>query len=787
MSKTKKIILSIIISLLSVSIIFCIVWICKNFNSVKQAFNGTQLYTQTDLDNAYSDGKKDGLDEKNNYYDEIDGYKEQVVYLQGVIADYEDDIKEYESKLRTKDDTIADLKLQLEEAINQRDYYKKLYEDLKDDYEELLGKYEEKCDEVTKLQNKIVALEDEIVEIRVNYINARNKIIELEGTVNCYDNFLKQIIAENQVVAKFYYDNSLYSIMILQKGDKAIISNPVDTTYKKFLGWMLDDEIVDLTNYPINESVTFTAKINTFYDVTFKVDDEIYDTDIVVDGSYSKVPTIPTKEGYEFVGWTVNNVVYDVDTYSITKSTVFEAKFVKLNKVQFNYKENVINTQTIRTGEHASVVYPDVDDYTQFNYWMVNGIKVNIEEYVVTSDVVFVANITNKYDVNFMYEGNKYSSQIVLDGSYPIQVTPPTSETKVFKGWSLDKENIIDVTTVSITEKTTFYAVIDYYYFVTFKYDDDSVYGKTQLIKESGYATLPEDPTKEGYEFDYWTLDKSTEINVQQNKITAETIYYAKFTKIHNVVFKYENEIISTQTIRDKEYATEQTVDSTERKVFNGWKVDGNIVKVSTYPITTDITFVADITYKSLVQFKFDDILIQSSFVENNTKVSSPDLSSYSYLNLSYWTTDGSTEIDLSTYSIKEDTTFIAKGTKTKLKVSLKSSDATTKTYNSTTYYSYTLSYINNLVYNNGSTSATHGGYSVEGSIIINGVNHSLVVDAETNSAYGVSSYYRAGSYSLQITSSYKDSLTIAVLNNVGIESFTLDALLTPNRAYSNL
>lgn len=757
------------------------------YPAIKGSIEGESYLTPEQGQEMYNKGYADGAKNEEELLKSYNDTKDLLDIANKTIRDYEDDIKEYESQLRTKQDTIDDLEKKLTKALEDRDLYKGLYESTLNDYNELLGKYEEKCDEVTKLQNKIVALEDEIVEIRVNYINARNKIIELEGTVNCYDNFLKQIIAENQVVVKFYYDNSLYSIMILQKGDKAIISNPVDTTYKKFLGWMLDDEIVDLTNYPINESVTFTAKINTFYDVTFKVDDEIYDTDIVVDGSYSKVPTIPTKEGYEFVGWTVNNVVYDVDTYSITKSTVFEAKFVKLNKVQFNYKENVINTQTIRTGEHASVVYPDVDDYIQFNYWMVNGIKVNIEEYVVTSDVVFVANITNKYDVNFMYEGNKYSSQIVLDGSYPIQVTPPTSVTKVFKGWSLDKENIIDVTTVSITEKTTFYAVIDYYYFVTFKYDDDSVYGETQLIKETGYATLPKDPTKEGYEFDYWTLDKSTEINVQQNKITAETIYYAKFTKIHNVVFKYENEIISTQTIRDKEYATEQTVDSTERKVFNGWKVDGNIVKVSTYPITTDITFVADITYKSLVQFKFDDILIQSSFVENNTKVSSPDLSSYSYLNLSYWTTDGSTEIDLSTYSIKEDTTFIAKGTKTKLKVSLKSSDATTKTYNSTTYYSYTLSYINNLVYNNGSTSATHGGYSVEGSIIINGVNHSLVVDAETNSTYGVSSYYRAGSYSLQITSSYKDSLTIAVLNNVGIESFTLDALLTPNRAYSNL
>lgn len=763
---TKKV-LGIIFSIIFLcAFAFVLTWGIINFNKVKEGMSGTGIYTKEDIDKAYQDGYDTSLKDKAEYEKLINDYRDKINILNN-------NIKDYENTLLEKNNTIENYKLRLSSAESDRDRYQSLLETSESNNAELQAKYDLEVTKVNNLKIEINKLKEEKNEIQVNLTNAQNRINELNQTVIGYENFIQGLISENQVVAKFYYDNSLYSVMVLQKGDTATISNPADTTYKKFLGWMVDNEVVDISSYPINENVTFVAKINRLYDVKFVIDDTEYDSDIVVEGAYSKVPTIPSKVGYEFDGWAIDNVVYDVNIYPIIQNTTFVAKFTKINSVTFNYKESNISTQSIRTGEYASMVYPETDEYTQFNYWEVNGIRVDIETYPITSDVVFVANITNKYDVKFIYEDSEYSKQIVLDGSCPTSVTPTSTEFKVFKGWSKDKIAIIDVTTTPITENTIYYAMIDYYYIVSFKLDNETTYGSTQLILKNNVAELPANPTKDGYEFDYWTLNNN-EIDVTTNAVTSNTTYYAKFTKLHNVAFCYKDTTINTQVVRNNEYAQNQQIESTNKEVFNGWKVNGTIVNVSEYPITSDVAFVADITYKSLVEFKIYDDVIQSTYVVNGSTATSPDMTNHTDYTFQYWTLNDS-QVDVNSITINSDTTFVAKVTRKTY-----TSTFTQNNYKDKTTYSSYINYTYELKNVSDFNKSNFNGFDVVGTIKIG----SSVYDIN------VSTYsYRTitiGGYEFAFSGTYYNSFGVTVYNTSNI-SFELNVKLSPNYGISGL
>jgi surface protein len=88
--------------------------------------------------------------------------------------------------------------------------------------------------------------------------------------------------------------------------------------------------------------------------------------------------------------------------------------------------------------------------------------------------------------------------------------------------------------------------------------------------------------------------------NILTIPVTANTTYVAVFTKLYTVTFMYENETVSIQTIRSGNCATNVTIDSTDYKVFNGWKIDNDIVNVSQYKITQTTIFYADFTIKTV-------------------------------------------------------------------------------------------------------------------------------------------------------------------------------------------
>ena len=263
----------------------------------------------------------------------------------------------------------------------------------------------------------------------------------------------------------------------------------------------------------------------------------------------------------------------------------------------------------------------------------------------------------NQVVVTFEFDGSVYNVQVVEKGSKISVTTPSSTDYVIFNNWTVNGEQI-DLSTYDFNQSTTVVADVTYKYDVKFMVDDEEY--DSEIVTENGHATLPEAPTKPGYEFDGWTINGNTVVDVASTSITSNTTFHAKFTKLHTVTFKYEEGIKSTQQVRDGEYATDVEIESTTYKIFNGWKVNNNIVDVEDYVIISDTEFVADVTYKYDVKFMVDDEEYDSQIVVENGFASLPEDPVKEGYKFAGWSFDKYNPVDTSTNPVTDTVTYHA-------------------------------------------------------------------------------------------------------------------------------
>ena len=100
------------------------------------------------------------------------------------------------------------------------------------------------------------------------------------------------------------------------------------------------------------------------------------------------------------------------------------------------------------------------------------------------------------------------------------------------------------------------------FYTITFKFKDEVI--KTEKVKEGESATAPI-VEKEGYEITGWDKD--------YNNITSDLEINAEYVKVYTVTFKFKDEVIKTEKVREGESATAPIVEKKEYKV-TGWDKD---------------------------------------------------------------------------------------------------------------------------------------------------------------------------------------------------------------------
>lgn len=265
----------------------------------------------------------------------------------------------------------------------------------------------------------------------------------------------------------------------------------------------------------------------------------------------------------------------------------------------------------------------------------------------------------------FEFDGSVYNIQIVNKNSI-LSVTPPTStEYKIFNGWTVNGESV-DLSTYTITTNTKFVADVTYKYDVKFMVDSNEY--NSQIIVKNGFATLPEEPTKAGYEFSGWSLNGIDIIdNISTTPITQNIAYIAVFTKLHTVTFMNGDNIYETQYVKNGNFATNVIIENEGNKIFKGWKVNDILVDISTYQILSDTIFVADFAIAKTVEFYLtyssfspeQNVLYETKYVEENNFVELPTPPEKEGYVFKGWCDAtvlfGETIIDLSNYPITAD------------------------------------------------------------------------------------------------------------------------------------
>ncbi len=383
---------------------------------------------------------------------------------------------------------------------------------------------------------------------------------------------------------------------------------------------------------------------------------------------------------------------------------------------------NDLNVQTIASlNNQIATMNAQINELTyqmQNNSSVVNSLNAKIAELQksVSYYEQYIANLESGEQVvaTFEFAGSVYNIQIVNKNDIVTVTTPTSTAYVIFNGWTVDG-SIVDLANYPIAANTKFVADVTYKYEVNFVVDGENY--NNQLVVKDSNAIIPNDPAKAGYVFDYWTLDGVTFIDEASYPITQNTTFIAKFSKLHSVIFKYEDSTISTQTIKNGDLPQAVETVSTEFKVFNGWKVNDSIVDISTYKIVADTVFVADITYKYEVTFMNELDEHNNQIVEKGTYAQVPETPVKANYRFIGWSINGTDIVDVSNYKITENTTFTALFALDKLQVIFKNGNETLSTQQITNGSFATAPAIQNEKFK---------GWSVDGTNVVSVANYPI-------------------------------------------------------------
>jgi endonuclease I len=119
----------------------------------------------------------------------------------------------------------------------------------------------------------------------------------------------------------------------------------------EFLGWFVEDELIDLSNYKVTKDVVFTAKYTAIVEyikvsVIFISKNKEETTVEIPIGSLISNDLIPSSslDGYEFLGWYLDNERIYLENYHVNSNITLEAKYELI--VLENEYENVLYGHT---------------------------------------------------------------------------------------------------------------------------------------------------------------------------------------------------------------------------------------------------------------------------------------------------------------------------------------------------------------------------------------------------------------------------------------------------------
>ena len=308
-------------------------------------------------------------------------------------------------------------------------------------------------------------------------------------------------------------------------------------------GWYLNDKKFDFTT-PITKNITLKAKWTEKgkISVIFTVDDKEYKKVSVKEGQKVSKPSNPTKKGYKFVEWQLNDTAFDFNT-KITEPTTLVAKFEEAQTYTVSFNSDggsTVKAQDVEVGSKATKPTDPTKKGYVFKEWQLNGKTYDFSK-VVEGDIALKAvwevekpKFTVKFDSN---GGSEVKSQTVEEGTAITKPTDPSKDNFIFDEWLLNNKTFDFKTVITkdmVDANNTITLVARYRspskFTVAFNTGNGSAVSSKEVY-EGGKAVRPAtNPTLEGSKFVEWQLDgKTYDFN---NKVTKNITLTAKWETV---------------------------------------------------------------------------------------------------------------------------------------------------------------------------------------------------------------------------------------------------------------
>lgn len=326
---------------------------------------------------------------------------------------------------------------------------------------------------------------------------------------------------------------------------------------------------------------------------------------ITYDDKYTVLDTIPTRDGYDFVGWYTSasgGTLFESSTVvSVTSDQTLYAHWTpKKYKVTIDYQNgsavNVIEMNYDTVYSTSNFVVPTRTNYVSQGWFDAatggNAIKPGTSKLVINKDhTIYLQWRGAPQKITYNYNGGKVGTatsttiQSYYQENYILPEENPVIAGKRFLGWytaATGGFQITSSTKFNGTAAQTLYAHWDEGKFIiTFDSNGGSLVDSKEVIFNEEYGELPI-PTKVGYDFSGWwstaTFDSNTQIlPTSIVAITKDSTLFAKWTsKAVNV--NYDKNDGSELTSKIQYFNTKYSHPSVTRTgyTFAGWYTAAN-------------------------------------------------------------------------------------------------------------------------------------------------------------------------------------------------------------------
>ncbi|MGQ8874138.1 InlB B-repeat-containing protein [Paenibacillus sp. TSA_86.1] len=426
-------------------------------------------------------------------------------------------------------------------------------------------------------------------------------------------------------------------------------SEPAPPTRKDYTfgGWYNDSALTKPYNFamPVVSPTTLYAKWMSSYTISFDSNEgSVVPDQTVYGGEKAVAPKSPTREGYVFGGWFSDAGLtkgYNFTTETVKGNITLYAKWTIAQKMEYQvrfYDNGVITDQRVKEGGVAEEFAPKPREGYTFLYWSPKGAVSRAYDFTKPVSESFELHAMfkiNSFEVDFMSDGTKVSSQSVNYKEAAKVPSTPTKEDYVFKGWYTD-------TTLTnaynfgnqVVSPITLYAKWAPMFTVSFDSKGGSAVN-TQTMEYNAKATTPTSPTRTGYVFSGWYSDEGlTDAYNFASPVTTNVTLYAKWTSLFTVNFdlKGGTPVVDPKTVVEGSLVATPAEPVREGYVFGGWYSDEGLTTVYDFatPVTSNITLYAK--WKALYRVTFrvaangPEQLIRKTVAEGDT-VTPPDAS----------------------------------------------------------------------------------------------------------------------------------------------------------------